>query len=60
AAPFSGKVPGHQLLGRDPISQSQKQKTELFCNFFAIRDSHSLLQSGKEASYSHFCCIFGP
>ena len=41
------------------ISQSQKQKTELFCNFFAIRDSPSLLQSGKEPSYSHFCCILG-
>lgn len=42
------------------ISSFQKQKTEWFCNFFAIADSLLSLQSGNKLLCSRFCCIFGP
>lgn len=50
---FAGFAPSRRF------ARCKKQKSRHFCNFFAIRDSPSLLQSGKEPSYSHFCCILG-
>lgn len=42
------------------INSFQKQKTERFCNFFAIADSLLFLQSGNKPLRSRFRCIFGP
>ena len=42
------------------INSFQKQKTECFCNFFAIADSLLSLQSGNKPLRSRFCSIFGP